>query len=209
MELGTDIEHLLGSLAPYIQEYGVLAVMVILTFESIGIPLPGESLLIVASVLAARGELSLPALMVSAWAGAVTGDNLGYLLGRRFGRALILRWGAKIGITAGALAKVEAVFARYGAVTVAFARFLNVLRQLNGIVAGIAKMEWKRFLFFNALGGAMWVIVWTSAGYYLGKHVSNFAAIAQRLEHGGALIAIGLLIAALGYGAWRVRRQES
>ncbi|MCI0466089.1 MAG: DedA family protein, partial [Beijerinckiaceae bacterium] len=151
MELTTEIEKLLGSLAPFIQEYGVLAVMVILTFESIGIPLPGESLLIVASVLAARGDISLPALMLSAWAGAVSGDNIGYLLGRRFGRALILRWGAKIGITAGALAKVETVFARYGALTVAFARFLNVLRQLNGIVAGIAKMEWKRFLFFNAL----------------------------------------------------------
>jgi len=206
MALETEIAHFFGGLAPYIQEYGVLAVMVILTFESIGIPLPGESLLVVASVLAARGEISLPALMVSAWAGSVSGDNLGYLLGRRFGRALILRWGAKIGITAGALAKVEAVFARYGAVTVAFARFVNVLRQLNGVVAGIAKMDWKRFLFFNALGGALWVIVWTSAGYYLGKHVSNFGAVAARLEHGGALFGIGVLLVAVAYAAWRVRQ---
>jgi membrane protein DedA with SNARE-associated domain len=114
MAVTAEIEHLLGSFAPFIHEYGVAAVMVILTFESLGIPLPGESLLIFSSVLVARGELSLPLLMLSAWAGAVMGDNIGYLIGRRLGRAIVLKFGGKIGINAERLSRVEAVFSRYG-----------------------------------------------------------------------------------------------
>ena len=208
MAVTAEIEHLFGNLAPYVHHYGAAAVTVTLTLESIGFPLPGESLLIFASVLAARGEISLPLLMLSAWAGAVSGDNIGYLLGRRFGRGIILRYGARFGINAERLGKVEAVFARYGAFTVAFARFLNVLRQLNGVVAGMLRMDWKRFLFFNALGGALWVLVWSFAGFYLGKHVSNLEAVANNLEHAGALLSVGLLMIVLAFVAWRARRKS-
>jgi membrane protein DedA with SNARE-associated domain len=208
MAVTVEFEHLFGNLAPYVHQYGAAAVTAVLTFESIGAPLPGESLLVFASVLAARGELSLPLLMLSSWAGAVAGDNIGYLLGRRFGRAIIVRYGAKFGINDERLRKVEAVFARYGAFTVAFARFVNVLRQLDGVVAGMLRMDWKRFLFFNALGGALWVTVWTFAGFYLGKHVSNFAAVAHDLEHGGAILGVGVLMVALAYAAWRASRKS-
>jgi membrane protein DedA with SNARE-associated domain len=143
--------------------------------------------------------------MLSAWAGAVS-DNIGYLLGRRFGRGIILRYGARFGINAERLGKVEAVFARYGAFTVAFARFLNVLRQSNGVVAGMLRME--RFLFFNALGGALWVLVWSFAGFYLGKHVSNLGAVANNLEHAGALLSVGVLMIVLAFVAWRARRKS-
>ena len=143
--------------------------------------------------------------MLSAWAGAVLGDNIGYLIGRRLGRAIVLRYGEKIGINADRLNRVEAVFARYGPVTVAFARFVNILRQLNGVVAGMLKMDWKRFLIFNALGGALWVSVWTLAGFYLGEHVSDIKVIAHDLEHAGAIFGIGVLIAALVFGFWRLR----
>ncbi len=203
MAVTAEIEHLFGNLAPFIHHYGAAAVTAVLTFESLGAPLPGESLLVFASVLAGRGEISLPLLMLSAWAGAVMGDNIGYLLGRRYGRGVILRYGARFGVNAERLAKVEAVFERYGPVTVAFARFVNVLRQLNGVVAGMLRMDWKRFLFFNALGGALWVTVWSFAGFYLGKHVANFAAVAQDLEHAGALFGVGVLMVALAYAAWR------
>ena len=203
-----EIEHLLGNLEPFVREYGAAAVMVILTFESLGLPLPGESLLILASVLAGRGELSLPFLMLAAWAGAVMGDNIGYLIGRRLGRILIIRYGAKIGITADRLTQVEAVFGRYGSVTVAFARFVNVLRQLNGVVAGMLKMDWRRFLFFNALGGALWVSVWTLTGFYLGAHVSDIKAVAHDLERAGAILGLGVLLAALVFGFLRFRHRS-
>jgi membrane protein DedA with SNARE-associated domain len=205
MALLVEIEHILGNLEPFVHAYGAAAVMVILTFESLGLPLPGESLLVFASVLAGRGELSLPPLMLLAWAGAVFGDNIGYLIGRRLGRAIVLRYGERIGINADRLNRVEAFFARYGPVTVAFARFVNILRQLNGVVAGLLKMEWKRFLFFNALGGALWVSAWTLTGFYLGEHVSDIKIIAHDLERGGAILGLGVLIAALVYGSRRLR----
>jgi membrane protein DedA with SNARE-associated domain len=198
-----DVQDFIGNLEPLVREYGAAAVTLILTFESFGAPLPGESLLIFASFLAGRGELSLPLLMVSAWAGAVMGDNIGYVIGRKLGRALVQRCGAKIGISGDRLRRVEAVFARYGPVTVAFARFVNVLRQLNGVVAGTLKMNWKRFLLFNALGGALWVGAWTLAGFYLAKHVSNVRVLAHDLEHGGAVLGVGLLVAALVYIFYR------
>jgi membrane protein DedA with SNARE-associated domain len=208
MAVTVEIEHLFGNLPPYVHHYGAAAVTVILTLESIGFPLPGESLLIFASILAARGEISLPLLMLSSWAGAVIGDNIGYLLGRRFGRGIILRFGARLGINAERIGKIEEVFARYGVVTVAFARFLNVLRQLNGVVAGMLRMDWKRFLFFNVLGGALWVLTWSFAGFYLGKHVSNLGVLVHNLEHAGALLGVGVLIIVLVFVAWRAPRKS-
>ena len=205
MPFVVEIEHLLGNLEPLVHEYGAAAVMVILTFESLGLPLPGESLLVFASVLAGRGELSLLPLMLWAWTGAVLGDNIGYLIGRGLGRAIVLRYGGKIGINADRLNRVEAVFARYGPVTVAFARFVNILRQLNGVVAGMLKMDWRRFLAFNALGGALWVSIWTLTGFYLGEHGADIKAVAHDLERAGAILGLGVLIGALVYGFRRVR----
>ena len=85
------------------------------------------------------------------------GDNVGYIIGRTLGRATISRYGAKIGLTDERMRAVEKIFVRYGAATVMFARFFNILRQLNSIVAGILGMSWWRFLLFNAIGAALWV----------------------------------------------------
>jgi membrane protein DedA with SNARE-associated domain len=151
------MEHLIGTLEPYIREYGAPAIFVILFLESLGAPLPGESALIFAGVLASRGELPLLIVLINAWAAAVLGDNVGYVIGRTFGRSAILKHGSRVGLTPERFNRVETVFARYGSATVAAARFVNVLRQLNGIAAGTIGMDWRRFLLFNALGGALWV----------------------------------------------------
>ena len=195
MEFG----HVLRGLEPWLHHYGVAAVFLILTFESLGIPLPGESLLIVAAILAGRGDISFFGLFFSAWTGAVLGDNIGYLIGRMLGRNLLRRYGRKIGLTAERLRKVEAVFARYGPVTVGFARFLNVLRQLNGVVAGTLEMDWRRFLVFNALGGALWVSAWVGAGFCLGSYGTNIAALMHRTGLLGAVACLVALIACLVY----------
>jgi membrane protein DedA with SNARE-associated domain len=151
-----DAGHLVAVLEHVVREYGVFAVMLILAVEAIGAPVPGETLLIFASLLAGRGEMSLPALLVFAWVGAVLGDNIGYAIGRSVGRGAILRYGAKIGLNEARFNSIESVFLRYGSATVVFARFFSILRQLNGIVAGILGMSWWRFLLFNAIGGALW-----------------------------------------------------
>jgi len=192
-----EFSQIFAMLQPWIADYGVAAVFVILTLESFGMPLPGESLLIVAAIMAGRGTLSFPALLAAAWAGAVAGDNIGYAIGRSAGHKLADRFGGKIGLTKARLARVEATFAKYGAATVAFARFFNVLRQLNGVVAGTLEMPWWRFLIFNALGAALWVGAWASAGYYFGAYSSHIAEFAQEFGVIGALFGIVVVAAAL------------
>jgi len=192
-----ELGQLVAGLEHFIRHYGVVAVMVILAFEALGVPLPGETLLIFASVLAGRGEMSLPALLFFAWAGSVVGDNVGYLIGRRLGRAAVARYGAKIGLTAARYNAVEEVFAKYGAATVVFARFVNILRQLNGAVAGTLGMNWWRFLLFNALGAALWVVTWVLGAYYLGEHASSIAGLARHVGVIGGVLAAAVLLAAL------------
>ena len=108
----TEIEHLLGLVEPLVRRSGLIAVPVIITLESLGAPLPGESLLIFGSVMAQHGNMSFPLLLLFAWIGGVIGDNIGYLIGRRLGRVVVLRYGDKVGVTPKRLSQVEAVFAR-------------------------------------------------------------------------------------------------
>ena len=130
------------------------------------------------------------------------GDNIGYVIGKKLGRAAALRYGKKIGLTPDRLQKIEEVFARFGPPTVAFARFVNILRQLNGVVAGILNMDWRRFLIFNAIGGALWVLFWGFAGFFLGEHISKISSFAQDFGLAGTIIVIAILVVALLY-AWR------
>lgn len=191
-----EVGQFVGSLEHFIRDYGAAAVTVILTLEALGLPLPGETLLIFASVLAGRGDMSLPALLVFAWAGSVLGDNIGYAIGRKLGRAAITRHGARVGLTAARFDAVERVFARYGAATVTFARFVNVLRQLNGIVAGTLGMEWRRFLLFNSLGAALWVSAWVLGSYFLSEHIAVIGGVMHRFGLvAGAVTVIALLVA--------------
>jgi membrane protein DedA with SNARE-associated domain len=191
-----ELGQLIGSLEHFIRAYGVAAVMTIVALEALGLPLPGETLLIFAAVLAGRGDMSLPALLIFAWVGSMLGDNIGYWIGRKLGRAAVSRYGAWIGLTAARFDAVEAMFARYGAVTVAFARFVNVLRQLNGVVAGTLGMAWRRFLVFNALGAALWVALWVLGTFYLGEHMSTIVLLAHRGGIvAGVLAAVALLVA--------------
>jgi membrane protein DedA with SNARE-associated domain len=198
-----ELGQLVGRLEHLIQAYGVAAVMTMVALEALGAPLPGETLLIFAAVMAGRGDMSLPALLFFAWVGSVLGDNVGYWIGRKLGRAAVSRYGARIGLTAARLEAVEAIFARYGAATVAFARFVNVLRQLNGIVAGTLGMAWPRFLMFNALGAALWVALWVLGAFYLAEHMSSIMLLARR----GWIVA-GVVIAVLIAFALLLRRQR-
>jgi membrane protein DedA with SNARE-associated domain len=205
----TEIEHLIGLIDPLVRQYGVVAVAIIITLESFGAPLPGESLLIFGSVMAERGNMSFPLLLLFAWIGGVVGDNIGYLIGKRLGRVVLLRYGEKIGFTPKRLSQVEAVFARYGTFTVAFARFFNVLRQLNGVVAGTLRMDWWRFLLFNALGCALWVLTWGLTGFYLSEHVSNITKVARNFGLLGAIIVAVLVTGAIIYALRRERTGDS
>jgi len=201
-----SLEHIgdiAAALEPFVRHYGVFAVSLILAFESLGAPLPGETLLIFASVLARRGEMSLPALLIFSWASSVLGDNIGYLIGKTICRATITRYGAKIGLTDARLDEAEKIFSLYGSATVLFARFVPILRQLNGIVAGTLGMSWWRFLVFNAIGAALWVGTWVFIATYFSGHAARLAHNAQAVV---AVAGIGLIILLVSLFVRRLRR---
>jgi membrane protein DedA with SNARE-associated domain len=166
MHFAQDVAH---SIEPYLRSYGVWAIFVILYFESFGAPLPGESALIASSLLARHGDIALLPLFLLAWAGAVLGDSTGYVIGRVGGRPLLLRYGHLVGLTPERLARLEDLVRRHGALIVAFARFVVVLRQLNGLVAGSMRMPWPHFVLANTIGGALWTAVWVLGPYYFAE----------------------------------------
>ncbi len=189
----------LAYLAPVLDSYGYLAVGGLVTLEDFGIPVPGETILVAASVYAGAGRLSIVVVGIVALAAAVIGDNIGYAIGRFGGHALVLRYGRFVLLTEERLARAEGFFARYGGPIVVVARFIEGLRQLNGIIAGIAEMPWPRFLLFNAIGAALWVGVWTSVGYLAGDHIQVIYAAVTRYSL-YALIVLVVVVA-----AWAIR----
>jgi membrane protein DedA with SNARE-associated domain len=200
----------LAHLTPWLHEYGLWAVAGALLFETLGLPLPGETLLVAGAALASQGELNLLALLLVAWSAAVVGDTCGYAIGRFGGRQLILRDGRHLGITAARLARVEAFFHRYGAGVVIAARFFAILRQLNGLVAGTVGMPWWRFLACNALGAAAWVAAWGLGVYFLGHQLHHLVPWVHRFGYAAAALGAGALVlfAAGWLGAARHQQRD-
>lgn len=175
--------HLEGTL----HHYGYLAVAGFIFFEDFGIPLPGETMLIAAALYAGAGHINVVLVGLIAFGAAVLGDNVGYAIGHFGGRRLIERVGKYVFITPARLDRAEDFFNRHGGKLVVVARFVEGLRQANGLVAGTIHMHWAKFLACNALGAALWVGLWTTLGYIAGDHVE---AISRYFTY----VAIGLAV---------------
>ena len=195
--LPSPFNHLQGTL----QHWGYLAVAGFIFFEDFGVPLPGETMLIAASLYAGTGHLNVFLVGLVAFVAAVAGDNVGYAIGRFGGRDLVEKYGKFVFLTADRLDRAEAFFERHGGKVVTIARFVEGLRQLNGIIAGVAGMHWFRFLVFNALGAALWVGVWTTLGYVAGNHVETIAR-----DFTYFAIAAGVVFA--GFVVWHLLRRR-
>jgi len=167
MIFGSEVTNL-------VRAHGVLAVGVITTLESMGIPLPGESAVIAAALYAAEThEIGILPLIAAAAAGAILGDNLGYLIGDQIGFRLIARFGRHVGLTPKRIKLGRYLFKRYGARLVFLGRFVAVLRSFAALLAGANHMDWWRFFLFNALGGAVWAVLYGGGAYLLGQGVKQ------------------------------------
>jgi membrane protein DedA with SNARE-associated domain len=184
-----------GAVAPYLDSYGYAAVALFVLLENFGIPMPGEATLVTGAIFTVSGRLSLPVLVLVAFTAAVTGDNLGYALGRFGGRPLVVRLGRRVGVTHEHLDRVESFFGTHGSKVVVAARFLPLLRHLNGIAAGVCGMPWRRFLLANVVGAGIWVAVWTTLGVQAGAHIE---AVNTALTTGTPYILAGLVILVVG-----------
>ena len=191
----------------YIEHYGYLAVALGILLEDFGLPTPGEMLLITGAISASTGALNVYLLLLLAWAGAVVGDNIGYAIGYFGGHHLMVRYGGRIGITEDRLKQVEAFFEHYGGWVIVFARFVVILRQFNGIVAGTLGMHWLHFLALNALGAALWVGFWGILSYWLGKGVMVYVHELHKVTPLMGVLAVVFLAAGAGYLWWRFARK--
>ncbi|MCQ8780705.1 DedA family protein [Mangrovibrevibacter kandeliae] len=158
----------------YLEHYGYSVLFGIVFLESTGIPLPGESLVIASGILAGQGTLGIGWVLFFAWLGSTLGDNLGYFVGHRYGRKLVVRYGAKVGLTEERFELVEERYRRSGPALVLIARFILILRQLNGFVAGTMRMHWIRFGLYNAIGAALWVGGYALGAYLFGQALQSF-----------------------------------
>jgi len=157
---------LLAGIEPAIATYGAFALFLTIYFESFGVPLPGESALIAASLLAARGDLDVLHVFMAAWLGGVLGDSTGYLIGRFGGRLLVRKFGGMVKLTPDRLEHLEQAARKRGFIMVLTARFVVVLRQLNGLVAGSVGIPWPHFATANTLGAALWAGIWSFGPYF-------------------------------------------
>jgi membrane protein DedA with SNARE-associated domain len=172
--------------------YGYLVVFAGVFLENAGLPVPGETALLAGAALAKFGRLSLFWVIVTAICAAILGDNLGFLIGRKAGRGLAERHGSKIGLTRARLAQFDRFFDRHGAKTVFIARFVTGLRVFCAFLAGSSELEWRTFLFYNAMGAIVWSITIGAAGYLLAY---SWDTLEKWIGRTGliALAAIGLV----------------
>jgi membrane protein DedA with SNARE-associated domain len=197
----------LHDLEPTLNKYGYLALGLVF-LEDFGIPVPGETVLIIAAVYAGTGRLSVWLVALIGFLAAILGDNVGFAIGHFGGRPLAERYGKYIFLTPERLDKTASFFDRHGGKVIVIARFVEGLRQANGIIAGITGMHWTKFLPFNMLGAALWVGVWVSVGYFSGSHIDSIYHTVTRYQSYFA-IAVGLAILVfIGRHLWRRRKQN-
>lgn len=156
----------MNHISTFIEHYGALAFGPIMFFEALGAPVPAETGLFIASLSAADGKLSLPVFLISSFIGSSLGNFVSYFIGRWGGHALLLKVGKLFKLKPDYITTIERLMDEKGVYFVFFSRFIVVLRQLNGYLAGATRMKFRKFLYANLLGAAAWILVW-GAGPYL------------------------------------------
>jgi membrane protein DedA with SNARE-associated domain len=191
------------SLPALIHAYGLWVLFAMVFLESAGVPLPGETVLISAALYAgSTHRFTLAAVIAVAFAAAVSGDTLGYAIGRTLGTSALARYGRHVGLTGQRLATGERLFRRHGGKIVFFGRFVALLRVLVALLAGANHMPWPRFAAMNALGGLAWASLFAGAAYAYGDRV-------RRVEGPLAMAMLGAALLAVLVGALLARRYEA
>jgi membrane-associated protein len=186
---------MLASFLAFTQTAGYPLLFVLVMAESGGVPLPGETALITAAALAGRGQLSIALVIALAAAAAIVGDNLGYLIARRYGRGLLQHAGPFLAQRQRVLELGEPFFARHGPKAVFFGRWILGLRTWTAWLAGASDMSWTRFAIWNAAGGVSWAITVGLAGYFIGQSTSGVFTVFGIVGLSLALVVLGIWLA--------------
>lgn len=200
-ELQPVLSHLLAEGRPLLDQYGYPGLFVANFAEGMGVPLPGQTLLVAAAMLATQGDLHIHAVAALAFVGTLGGSCLGYLIGRTGGRALLLR----CKLPPEKIERLETFFARRGAIVVVAARFVDGLRQTAPLVAGSLKMPWWRFFLASVAGSAAWVGVWGVGIYSLAEHSHQILAALHYVSNAGWWATGLIAVCLLAWLCWRRR----
>lgn len=173
-----EVDRYLAKVKPLLDRYGYAAVFAAVMVEGCGVPAPGQTLLVAGSLAAADGQLNLSLLLIVATIATLVGNSVGYLLGRWGGRPLLHKFKAN----EQHLQRVEGLFSRRGGGLIIVSRFLDGLRQLNGIVAGMLRMPWWVFTGYNLLGAVLWVCFWGLGPFFLDRHFVALHRFMDRLR---------------------------
>lgn len=199
-------QHIFELLRGYLAQYGYWTVAGALLLENAGLPVPGETILLLASFLAySEHRLHLPYIILIGICAATAGDNLGFVIGHYGGRPLLDRYRRFLHLKPTTIERGEELFARYGAATIFVSRFIAGMRVIAGPLAGVLRMHWRKFVVFNFLGAALWVTVISCAGYFFGRHWQELVLIVRNVNMavlGGVIISLTILW-------WRRRRELS
>jgi membrane protein DedA with SNARE-associated domain len=164
------------SVAHLVHVYGLLVVAGFIGLESMCIPLPGETALIVGSVIAGRThELNIVAVILTAAGASLVGRVIGYFIGAQFGYWLLLRYGSYVRITEGRIKLGQYLFLKHGGLIIIVAQFIPLLRAIAGVLAGANRMPWRRFLLSSAIGAGLWATAFGIGGYSFGKEFARLA----------------------------------
>jgi membrane protein DedA with SNARE-associated domain len=187
--------------------YGYWAVLIVVAAESMGVPAPGETMLLAGSVYAgATHRLEVALVIAAAAAGAILGDNLGFLIGRSGGSRLLHRYGRYLRLDGRRLRLVQYLFHRHGGKVVFFGRFVAVLRAWAAFLAGTSGMPWGRFLTFNAAGGIVWASVMGLAGYAFGSIVLGLGGLIAASSTALAVVIMAAVLMVLRRNEQRLQR---
>jgi membrane protein DedA with SNARE-associated domain len=197
------LNFLARNLDTLLASYGYLAVFIFVGVESIGVPVPGETMLVTAAIYAGTtGRLSIVGVIIASSAGAIVGDNIGYVIGRTGGYRLVKRYGRYIRLEEDRLRLGQYLFHKYGSNVVFFGRFISVLRIFAAFLAGVNRMHWRRFLIFNAAGGIIWSTLFGVAAYVLGQQLLRLSG---PVDLALAIVGVAVIVAVIVF----LRRNES
>ena len=187
----------------YMLAYGYWAVFFGVMLENAGVPVPGETILLIAGYFASTGKFHLGLVMLIAATGAVIGDNIGFAIGHHYGRNVLLRVGRFFFLTPKRFAHMENYFERHGNKTILVARFITGLRVFAALLAGASKMPWRVFIVFNVAGAVLWSVVITTLGYLFGQ---SLPLLVKWVGRSGTILLISAIV--IGIVVWRVRKHR-
>jgi membrane protein DedA with SNARE-associated domain len=191
------------SISDVMAHFGLIAVFCFVALEAAGVPLPGETVLVLAAAYAGHtSHFSVIEVILVAVAAAVIGDNLGYAFGRYGGWPLLRRHRGLLRVRDSDLKVGRLLFTRYGGRVVFLGRFVSILRTYAAFLAGVNHMRWRQFLLWNGLGGAIWATTWTTIAYLFGTRLSELSRVVQW----GSLLVIAAIAVTV---TWMIRRRWS